>query len=124
MEASLSPWRAQVVVTKDENHKKRLAIVFSQTINRFTLLDAFPLPRISDMVNKIAQYRVFSTIDLRSAYQQVPLKEEDKPYTAFEARGNIYQLNRLPFGVTNRVACFQTEMMKFVDENGLEASFP
>ena len=123
-EPSLSPWRAQVIVTKDENHKKRLAIDYSQTINRFTLLDAFPLPRISNMVNKIAQCRVFSTTDLRSAYHQVPLKEADKPYTAFEARGNLYQFTRLPFGVTNGVACFQREMMKFVDENGLEASFP
>ena len=124
IEPSLSPWRAQVVVTKDENHKKRLAIDYSQTIYRFTLLYAFPLLRISDMVNKIAQYRVFSTIDLRSAYHHVPLKEEDKPYTAFEARGNLYQFTYLPFGITNGVACFQREMMKFVDENGLEASFP
>ena len=124
IEPSLSPWRAQVVVTKDENHKTRLAIDYSQTINRFTLLDAFPLPRINDMVNKIAQYRVFSTIDLRSAYHQVPLKDKDKPYTAFEARGNLYQFTRLPFGVTNGVACFQREMMKFVDEYGLDACFP
>ena len=56
IEASLSPWRAEVVVTKDENHKKRLAIDYSQTINRFTPLDAFPLPRISDMVNKVTHY--------------------------------------------------------------------
>ena len=55
---------AQVIVTKDENPKKRLAIDYWQTINRFTLLDAFPLPRISNMVNNIAQYRVFRTIDL------------------------------------------------------------
>ena len=124
IEPSLSPRQAHVVVTKDENHKKRLAIDYSQTINRFTLLDAFALPRISNMVNKIAQYRVFSTIDLRSAYHQVPLKDEDQPYTAFEARGNLYQFTRLPFGVTDGVACFQREMMKFVDENDLKASFP
>ncbi len=124
IEPSHSPWRAQVVVTKDDNHKKRLAIDYSQTINRFTILDAFPLPNISEMVNKIAQYRVFSTIDLRSAYHQVPLKDEDKPYTAFEARGNLYQFTRLPFGVTNGVACFQREMVKFVEENHLKAVFP
>ena len=52
IEPSQSPWRAQVVITKDENHKKRLAIDYSQTINRFTQLDAFPLPRISDTVNE------------------------------------------------------------------------
>ena len=54
VERSDSPWRAQVVVTKYENHKKRLAIDSSQTIKRLTLLDAFPLPNISDMFNKIA----------------------------------------------------------------------
>ena len=97
IEPSRSPWRAQVVVIKDENHRRRLAIDYSQTINRFTLLDAFPLPRISDMVNKIAQYRVFSTIDLRSAYHQVPLKDDDKPYTAFEARNNLYQFTQSAF---------------------------
>ena len=124
IEPSNSPWRAQVVVTKDDNHKKRLAIDYSQTINRFTQLDAFPLPRINDLVNNIAQYRVFSTIDLRSAYHQVPLKDGDKQYTAFEARNNLYQFTRLPFGVTNGVACFQREMMKFVEQNNLNAVFP
>ncbi len=66
-------WRAQVVVTRNENHK-RMVIDYSQTINRFTLLDAFPLPRVDDTVNAIAQYRVFSTIDLRSAYHQVSIR--------------------------------------------------
>ena len=75
IEPSTSPWRAQVVVTKDENHKKRLAIDYSETINRFTLLDGYPLPRIDETVNKIAQYHVFSTIDLCSAYHQVPIRD-------------------------------------------------
>ena len=107
IESSQSPWRAKVVVTKDENHKKRLAIDYFQTVNRFTQLDAFPLPRISDTINEIAQYRFFSTLDLKSAYHQIPLKEENKPYTAFEAKGGLYQFIRLPFGVINWVACFQ-----------------
>ena len=76
-----------------------MIIDYSQTINRFTELDAYPLPNINDMVKKIAQYSVFSTIDLRSAYHQIPLKEEDKPYTAFEASGGLYQFNRMPFGI-------------------------
>ena len=124
IEPSNSPWRAQVVVTKDDSHKKRLAIDYSQTINRFTLLDAFPLPKINDLVNDIAQYRVFSTKDLRSAYHQVPLNEEDKQYTAFEARSSLYDFTCLPFWVTNGVACFQREMMKFVEQNNLNAVFP
>ena len=50
-------------------------------------LDSFPLPRINELVNGIAQYRVLSIIDLRSTYHQVPLRQEEKPYTAFEAGG-------------------------------------
>ena len=54
IEPSTSPWRAQVVVTKDDNHKKRLVVGYSETINRFTILDAYPLPHIDETVNKIA----------------------------------------------------------------------
>ena len=54
----------------------------------------------------------------------MPLKDEDKPYTAFEARNNLYQFTRLPFGVTNGVACFQREMVKFVEKDDLQAVFP
>jgi len=123
IEQSNSPWRAQVVVTKDENHRKRLAVDYSETINRFTLLDGYPLPRIDDTVNKIAQYRVFSSIDLRSAYHQIPIKDEDKPYTAFESDGSLYQFTRVPFGVTNGVACFQRIMDAFIEEENLDATF-
>ena len=123
IEESHSPWRAQVVVVKKKS-KKRLAIDYSQTINVFTLLDAYPVPNIMDHVNKIAQYRVFSTIDLRQAYHQIPIKPEDKPYTAFEANGKLYQFKRLPFGVTNGVSIFQRQMDHIVDNYQLEATFP
>lgn len=91
IEPSNSPWRAQVVVTKSSNHKKRLVIDYSETINKYTHLDAFPLPRIDDLVRDVAQYQFFSSIDLCSAYHQVPLKQSDKLYTAFEASGSLYQ---------------------------------
>ena len=123
IEPSISPWRAQVVVTKDESRKKRLAIDYSQTINRFTLLDAYPLPRIDVTVEKISQFRHFSTIDLKSAYHQIPIKDSDKQYTAFEACGSLYQFTRIPFGVTNGVACFQRIMDSFITDEKLEGTF-
>ncbi|KRZ96864.1 Retrovirus-related Pol polyprotein from transposon [Trichinella sp. T8] len=75
-----------LVVTSD-NHKKRMVIDYSQTINRFTLLDAYPLPKINDMVQALSKYRFFSTVDLKTAYYQIPINARDKPYTAFEAGG-------------------------------------
>ncbi|XP_072324752.1 uncharacterized protein [Scyliorhinus torazame] len=120
---STSPWRAQVVVVKS-GEKHRMVIDYSQTINRYTLLDAYPLPRISDMVNQIAQYRVFSTIDLKSAYHQLPIRPEDRNFTAFEADGRLYHFLRVPFGVTNGVSVFQRQMDQMVDQNRLRATFP
>ena len=101
-----------------------MVINYSQTINRFTQLDTFPLPRISEIINDIAQYRVFSTIDLRSAYHQIPLREAERPYTAFEACGGLFQFTRVPFGVTNGVACFQWEISNFVRKETLPGVFP
>ena len=123
IERSNSPWRAQVIVTKDPNHKKRLVIDYAQTVNKYTQLDAYPLPNIDDFVNNIAQYRVFSSIDLKSAYHQVPLKESDKLYTAFEADGGLYQFKRMPFGVTNGVSCFQRSMNEFLSSNNIPDTF-
>ena len=124
IEQSNSPWRAQVVVVDDGRHKKRLVIDYSQTINRYTELDAYPLPRIDELANIAAQYKYFSTIDLQSAYHQVAISEGDKLFTAFEAEGNLYQFKRLPFGVTNGVSCFQRVMDVFISRKQLKDTFP
>ena len=123
IEPSDSPWRAQIVITKNEGRKKRMVIDHSQTINKFMQLDAYPLPRIDETVNKIARYRVFSTINLKSAYHQVPIKQSERQYTAFEANMSLYQFCRVPFGVTNGVAAFQRTMEVSISEESLEDAF-
>ena len=62
---------------------------------------------MDDLAQEIAKYKIYGSLDLKSAYHQIPIKEEDKPYMAFEANGKLYQFCRIPFGVTNGVACFQ-----------------
>ncbi|GFN94502.1 retrovirus-related pol polyprotein from transposon opus [Plakobranchus ocellatus] len=123
IEPSKFPWRAQVLVTSDDRHKKRMCVDYSQTINRFTQLDAYPLPRIDEMIEKISEYEIFMTLDLKSAYHQIPIKEEDKPYTAFEAGGNLYQFKRIPFGVTNGVACFQRIIDSMIRNENIKDTF-
>ena len=73
---SSSPWRAQVVVVKypTHRHKKGLCVDYSQTIDQYTELDAHPLPLIEEIVNQVAEYRVFSTFDLKWTYQQIPFQ--------------------------------------------------
>ena len=64
-EPSNSPGRAQVVVTKSKEQKKRMAIDYSQAINTYPQPDTYPLPRMDEFINKIARYKVFSTVDLK-----------------------------------------------------------
>ncbi|XP_055882384.1 uncharacterized protein LOC129925800 [Biomphalaria glabrata] len=116
IEPSSSPWRAQVLITANERHKRRMVVDYSQTLNRFTLRDAYPLPRIDDMVSQIAKYEIFSTLDLRNAYHQIPVRKTDRPYTAIEAGGKLYLFCRIPFGVTNGVACFQRTIDKIIEQ--------
>jgi len=71
--------------------KRRLVIDYSQTVNRFTLLDANPLPRIEDIVHTVAIDKYYSSLDLRSAYHQIPLRADEKAFTVFEALGRLYQ---------------------------------
>ncbi|XP_047510256.1 uncharacterized protein LOC125053090 [Pieris napi] len=112
IEESKSPWRAQVLITKTETHRKRLVIDYSQTINRYTELDAYPLPNIEDLVSKVAENIFFSLIDLKSAYHQVPILPKERKFTAFEALGNLYQFRRIPFG--NHIRKQKTKTWKFL----------
>jgi len=73
-----------------------MCIDYSQTINLFTVLDAYPLPKIDEMLRKFARYRVFSAFNLKSAYHQLNLREDEKDFTAFEAACHLWDYNRLP----------------------------
>jgi len=65
-------------------------------------------------VNNVAQVTYYSSLDLRSAYHQIPLLDEERFYTAFEAGGELYQYKRLPLGVTNGVSAFQRSIDCFI----------
>lgn len=107
-----------------------MVIDFSRTINRFTLLDAYPLPRLDDVVQskllniaKIAKYRVFSVIGLSNAYYQVEICPDDRPFTAFQAGNQLYQFKRIPMGVANGVSAFQRFMNDFISKKYLKETF-
>ena len=100
-----------------------MVIDFSRTVNIRTKLDAYPMPRIDDMVNEVSTYTYFTALDLKSAYHQLPLKPEERLYTAFEIDGELYQITRVPFGVTNGAAAFQRTMDFIIRTENLTDTF-
>jgi len=124
IEPSNSPWRAQVLVVTKQTGKRRMVIDYSRTINRFTQLDAYPLPCIDEIVNELAQYQVFTTVDSKSAYHQLELNLRDCEFSTFQSGNALYQWRRLPFGLTNAVPKIQRTIYYIVKENDLKGCYP
>ena len=81
-----------------------------RTLNKNTVKNRYPLPRIDDMFDQLQGAKVFSSIDLQSAYYQVRLKPDDVPKTAFTTPMGLYEFRVLCFGLTNAPGTFQNNM--------------
>ena len=87
-------------------------------MNKATIKNRYPLPRIDDLFNQLCGAKVFSKIDLRSGYHQVRIKEEDISQTAFRTWYGNYEYTIVPFGLTNAPAKFMCLM------NGVFREYP
>ncbi|KAL4366658.1 hypothetical protein GQ457_05G024200 [Hibiscus cannabinus] len=109
---SLSPWGAPVLFVKKKDGTMRLCIDYRQ-LNKLTIKNWYPLPRIEDLFDQLKNAIVFSKIDLRSEYYQMRVKEEDVPKTTFRTRYGNYEFLVMPFGLTNAPAAFM-DLMNWV----------
>ena len=107
IEPSKSPYSAPVVLTKKSNGKWRMCIDYRQ-LNAKSEPDAYPLPRINHILDRLRESRFFTSLDLRSGYWQIPVDPESRKFTAFTVPGRgLYQWKVMPFGLHSAPATFQ-----------------
>jgi hypothetical protein len=106
---SVSPWGAPVIFIRKKDGLWRLCIDYRQ-LNKATIKNYYPLPRIDDLFDQMKGVTVFSKIDLRSGYHYLRIKEDDVPKTAFKTIFGHYGFTFLPFGLTNAPGVFMSLM--------------
>ena len=95
----MSPWGAPIIFVKKKDGTLRLCIDYRQ-LNKMTIKNRYPLPRIDDLFNQLRGATVFSKIDLRFVYHHVRIKDEDIFKIAFRTRYDHYEFVVMPFGFT------------------------
>jgi len=109
MRPSVSPLGAPVLLVKKKDGTMRLCVGYHQ-LNKVTIKNKYPLPRINDLMDQLVGAYVFSKIDLRSGYHKIRVKSKDIPKTAFRTRYGHYEYLVMPFGVNDAPGVFMDYM--------------
>ena len=107
--SSTSPWGTPFLFAKKKDKTLRLCIDY-RPLNRVTIKNRYPLPRIDDLFDQLRGARVYSKINLRTSYHQLRVRETDILKTTFRTRYGHFEFTVIPFGLTNAPAAFMDLM--------------
>ncbi|KAK8771294.1 hypothetical protein V5799_025462 [Amblyomma americanum] len=103
-------WATPVVPVLKGDGSLRVCGDFRMTVNAATVMEQYPLPRVDDIFAKLNGGEVFTTLDLRQAYNQLPLDADARKIAVLNTQKGLFCFNRLPFGISSAPAIFQRRM--------------
>ena len=109
IDPSASPWGSPILFVKKKDGGMRMCVDY-RAVNKLTVRNSYPLPRIDDMLDRLSGSSISACLDLQQAYHQVRLSEEDVPKTAFTTPIGLFEYKVLPFGLCNAPSTFQALM--------------
>lgn len=117
---SSSPFAAPftLALKKGESRKSRLCIDFT-ALNKLVVPESHPFPKLEDILERIANCKYFTTLDVNSAFWCIPIRVQDREKTAFVTEGGHFQWNVLPFGLKISSAVFQRVLSSIIRRNDL-----
>jgi hypothetical protein len=109
IQKSTSPFGALVLFVKKKTGEFRMCVDY-RALNKVTLPNRYPLPRKDDLLDRMQGAKVFSSLDLLSAYHQIRLVDDDVVLTAFKTPFGLFEYEAMPFGLTNDPSVFMAAM--------------
>lgn len=106
IEPSTSEWSNPVVLVIKKDGSIPFCIDFRK-VNAQSKFNAFPLPRLDDLIEWVGQSQFISTLELWKGYWQIPLTDDAKPLTAFRTPHGLWQFTKMPVGLHGAPATFQ-----------------
>ena len=113
IQESDSSWAAPIAVVKKKDGRLRICVDYRK-LNQVTQVDAYPMPRIDDLLDSVGQSTYIATLDLAKRYWQVSVAPEDRPKTAFTTPKGLFEFTTMPFGLQGAPATFQRLRDRFI----------